>query len=112
MHKAVPFGRPIVSGSGDPTERISSFVVSLSQPIAKKQESYIKDTTPLLNFIENTPLPDNAILALLDVCSLYTNIAQKQGIDVICQYYEEHYQSNLPISGMLRHVLKHNLHKI
>ena len=97
IHKAVPFGRPIVSGSGGPTERISSFVVSLLQPIAKKQESYIKDTTPLLNFIENTPLPDNAILASLDVCSLYTTIAQQLGIDVICQYYEEHYQSNPPI---------------
>ena len=28
---------------GGPTERISSFVDSLLQPIAKKQESYIKD---------------------------------------------------------------------
>ena len=62
IHKPTPVGRPIVSGSGGPTERISSFVDSLLQPIAKKQESYIKDTTHFINFIENTPLPDNAIL--------------------------------------------------
>ena len=44
IHKFNPVGRPIVSGSGGPTERISSFVDSLLQPIAnyEKQESYIK----------------------------------------------------------------------
>ena len=41
IHKHTPVGRPIVSGSGGPTERISSLVDSLLQPIAKKQESYI-----------------------------------------------------------------------
>ena len=45
IHKPTPVGRPIVSGSGGPTERISSCVDSLLQPIAKKQESYIKDMT-------------------------------------------------------------------
>ena len=58
IHKNTPVGRPIVSGSSGPTERISSFVDSLLQPIAQKQESYIKDTTHFINFIENTPLSD------------------------------------------------------
>ena len=61
IHEPTTVGRLIVSGSGGPTERISSFVNSLLQPIAKKQESYIKDTTHFVNFIENTPLPDNAM---------------------------------------------------
>ena len=39
IHKVNPVGRPIVSGSGGPTERISSFVDSLLQPMAKKQET-------------------------------------------------------------------------
>ena len=38
---------------------ISSFD-SFLQPIAKKQESYIKDTTDFVRFIENTPIPENA----------------------------------------------------
>ena len=98
IHKAIPVGRPIVSGSGGPTERISSFVDSLLQPIAQKQESYIKDTTHFINFIENTLLPEAAILATLDVCLLYTNIPQEEGIDIVCHFYEEHYhQSILPI---------------
>ena len=97
IHKPTPVGRPIVSGTGGPTEHISSFVDSLLQPIACKQESYIKDTTDFINFIENTPLPDSAILALLDVCSLYTNIPQDEGIITVCRYYEDHYKSALPI---------------
>ena len=71
--------------------------VILLQPIAKKQKSYIKDSTHFINFIENTTLPDNAILVSLDVCSLYTNIPQEEGINIVCQYYEEHYQSKQPI---------------
>ena len=76
IHKKTPVGRPIVSGSSDPTERISSFVDSLLQPVAVKQESYIKDTTDFINFIENTQIPDNVVLATLDVSPLYTNIPQ------------------------------------
>ena len=116
IHKHTPVGRPIVSGSGGPTERISSFVDSLLQPIAKKQESYIKDTTHFINFIEHTRLPDNAILVSLDVCSLYTNIPQEVGINVVCQYFEKHYQSKQPIPAihlgeLMRLILKENSFK-
>ena len=56
-NKNTSVGRPIVNGSRGPTECISSFVDSLSQPIAQNQESYIKDTTHFINFIKNTKLP-------------------------------------------------------
>ena len=42
--KPVPVGRPIISGGEGPTEKISSFVDTLLQPIEQKQQSYIKDT--------------------------------------------------------------------
>ena len=51
IHKKTPVSRPIVSG----TERVSTRLVdSLLQSITIEQESYIKDTTDLINFIENT----------------------------------------------------------
>ena len=78
IHKKTPVGRPIVSGSSGPTERISSFVDSQLQSIVIKQESYTKDTTDFLNFIENTQIPDNAVLATLDVSSLHTNFLKKK----------------------------------
>ena len=116
IHKKIPVGRPIVSGSSGPTERISSFVDSLLQPVAIKQESYIKDTTDFINFIENTQIPDNVVLATLDVSSLYTNIPQEEGIDVVCRYYEDHYEQKLPIPTsdlrkLMRLILEENSFK-
>ena len=52
IHKKNPVGRPIISGCDDPTERISSFIDNILQPIAKK--SYLKDTTDFIDFIERT----------------------------------------------------------
>ena len=91
-------------------------VDSLLQPIAQKQELYIKDTTHFINFIENTPLPDGVVLPTLDVCSLYTNSPQEEGIEVVCQYYQEHYQSKTPIptqslGDLMRLILKENSFK-
>ncbi|XP_078384082.1 uncharacterized protein LOC144666535, partial [Oculina patagonica] len=116
IHKKIPVGRPIVTGSSGPTERISSFVDSLLQPIAVKQESYLKDATDFINFIENTHIPDDVILATLDVSSLYTNIPQSEGIEVICRYYEKHYEHNLPIPTndlreLMRLILEENSFK-
>ena len=42
-----------------------------------------------INFIENTQIPDNKVLATLDVGPLYTNIPQKEGIEVVCRYYKD-----------------------
>ena len=53
IHKPNLAGRPKVSGNGGPTERISSFIASLIQPIDRKQKLYIKDTTDFVHFVEN-----------------------------------------------------------
>ena len=96
IHEKIPVDRQIVSGSSSPTERISSFVDSLLQPVAQKQES-CQYTIDFINFIENAQISNDVVLATLDVSSLYTNIPQMEGIDVICHHYEEHYEHNLPI---------------
>ena len=89
---------------------------SLLQPIGQKQESYIKPPTHFINFTENTPLPEEAILATPDVCSLYTNISQEDGIEIVCRFYEEHYQPTLPIptqflGDLMRLILRENSFK-
>ena len=96
IHKPTPVGRPIISGCDDPTERISAFVDHLLQPIAQIQPSYLKDTTDFINFIENTRLPPNTTLVSMDVTSLYTNRPQEEGINTVCEAYEEFYQGNPP----------------
>ena len=97
IHKPTPVGRPIISGCDGPTERLSAFVDKLLQPIAKEQESYLKDSTDFINFIERTRVPYNAILVSMDVTSLYTNIPQEEGIETVCNAYESFYEGESPI---------------
>ena len=97
IHKPTPVGRPIISGCDGPTERISAFVDRLIQPIAQKQDSYLKDTTDFLNFIESTKLPKNTVLVSMDVTSLYTNIPHEEGVTTVCHAYEDFYGDKAPI---------------
>ncbi|XP_074637677.1 uncharacterized protein LOC141895947 [Acropora palmata] len=97
IHKPTPVGRPIISGCDGPTERISSFVDYILQPIANAQKSYLKDRTDFINFLERTKIPKNTTLVSMDVTSLYTNIPQEEGITTVCKAYEAFYNRNIPI---------------
>ena len=113
IHKPTLTGRPIISGCDGPTERISSFVDTLLQPISKSQTSYLKDTTDFINFIESTKVKNRTFLVSMDVTSLYTNIPQNEGIDTVCKAYENFYKESPPIPThylreMLRLILKEN----
>ena len=80
--KINPPGRPIVSGNGCPTERISQFVDFFLQPGVKNIRSYIKDTTHFLSVLSSIhTLNEGTILVTLDVSSLYTNIPNREGIE-------------------------------
>ena len=37
-----------------------------------------------INFIEETKLPKGVILVSMNVTSLYTNIPQEEGINIVC----------------------------
>ena len=76
--RPTPAGRPIITGYEGPTERISSFVDSLLQPIAKSQKSYLKDTTDFINFIEKTKVVENTILVSMDVTIAYTQASHRR----------------------------------
>ena len=96
-----------MAGNDGPTERISSFVDSLLQPIAKSQKSYLKDTISFVHFIERRNLPEDVFLVSLDVASLYINFPQEEGINTVCKAYQSFYGENAPIpTQSLRRILK------
>ena len=113
IHKPTLVGSPIISGCGGPTERLSSFVDKLLQPIAQIQDSYPKVTTDFMRFIESTRVHRNTFLVSTDVTSLYTNIPQEEGITIVCNAYENFHANNPPIATnflreMLSLILKEN----
>ena len=71
-NKIPPPGRPIVSGNGCPTEKISSFVDFFLNPISHKFPSYIKDTNDfLLKISKIGKVPKGSFLFSLYVEGLY-----------------------------------------
>ena len=86
MHKANNPGRPVISSVNCHTRRISELVDYYLQPEVKKPESYDKDTTDFIKKIEMIDhVNDGSYLVSLDVCSLYTNIPHKEGIEAVKQ---------------------------
>ena len=77
IHKGIypPPGRPIISGNGCPTERISQFVDHFLNNISCKGKSFIKDTSDFLRMLNDLgKVPKGSFLVTLDVVSLYPNI--------------------------------------
>lgn len=72
-------GRPILTSSGTPTERIFKFVDQVLKLVTQHLLSYIMDTSHFLHIINNihvtrAPLPFNLFLVKMDVVSLYTTL--------------------------------------
>ena len=91
IHKPTTVGRPIIPGCDGPTEKLSCLVDKILQPRAQQQKSYLKGTTDFINFIEKSKLPKGVILVSMDVISLYTNIAQEEGMNIVCTAYDAFY---------------------
>lgn len=81
-HLGIPPGRPIISGNGCATEKISAFVDICLNPLVPLIPSYVKDSIHFIHLLEafssRHPPTEQMILATLDVSSLYTNIPQQE----------------------------------
>lgn len=94
IHKEGNPGRPIISGIGTVTEKISSFIDSLIKDIPPTLPSYVKDTNHFLADIIDLVIPDGSLLVTLDVASLYTNIPHSDGIRSVIQAYDNASEDN------------------
>ena len=114
IHKAGNLGRPIASGNGNPTERISEFVDSYLNPLVSHIPSYIQDTADFLRKLEGIKhqnifcLP---FLVTLDVSSLYTNIPHGEGINACAIALRSNNQTKPSVrhlTDLIRHILTKN----
>ena len=70
--------RPIVSSCESPTENISQFIDYWLQPIMKALPSFLKDTTQLINELNDLTVESDSLLVTIDVKSLYTCIPYQE----------------------------------
>lgn len=106
----IPPGRPIVSDCNSETYRSAEYIDYYLNPLAKKHQSYIKDTYDFIEKIKNLIIPANAILFTVDVDSLYTNIDSKEGILAIKEIFQNNYDKKRPDKELLQ-LLEINLTK-
>ena len=83
IHKNPIAVGPIVSGCGDPTEKISQLIDLHLKPHIPEIKSYLRDSSHLISLLESTPIPKDCTLATIDVKSLYLNIPHEDGINAV-----------------------------
>lgn len=85
VHKSTtnPPGRPIISGIDSVTARIGKYIDKFLQPLVTATPSYLRDTTQVLNFLEQCGWREGFILATADVNSLYTIIYHTHGLEAM-----------------------------
>ena len=69
---------------------MSEYVINILSPLVSKLPSYIKDTAHFLNKLNSiSTLPNDTLLVILDVSSLYTNIPHTEGIQAARLHLDE-----------------------
>ena len=103
IHKANTPGRPIVSACNCPTERISSFLDDIMQPIVHSLPSYIKDTTDALQTFQNYRFSSssNKLVFSMDVKSLYTSIPHSEGLKALRHFFDKRTHKYPPTETLL-----------
>lgn len=75
IHKPTLSVRPIVASVGAPTEFLASFLTEiLTKAYDYENEYYIKDSFQVTELFNGMILPDNYVIASLDVVSLFSNV--------------------------------------
>ncbi|KAM9324806.1 ovostatin-like [Gastrophryne carolinensis] len=107
-----PPGRPIVAGIGGLTEKACIYIDRHLQPFVISLESYVRDSTDLLNSLNSIWVSEDVFLATLDVEALYTSISHVHAART-CRYFLDMSGTNSPatkefILTLLDFVLAHN----
>ena len=118
VHKTLqnPPGRPIVSGTNGPTEKLSRIIDHWLQDSVTQLPSYIKDSTDMLQTIQHWNMQhgpfQDVTLVTIDVISLYTNIPHADMVQALHHFCEHTHSSKIPSIDILiqavQHVLSNN----
>ena len=116
IHKTfmkLPPLKPIVAGYQSATVKLFEYVDSFLKPIARKCSSYVRDTTHFLNRLRSLKgIPNDALMAVMDVHGLYNNIDQEEGVEACFNALEKRKKKNVPletIKTLILFILKNSV---
>ena len=113
MHKRlhnVP-GRPTISNSGAPTEKVSEFIDFHLKSIMQNGASNIKDSNYFKSKIININIPNDALLVTADVVGLCPGISHKAGLSALREALDKITHQEIPTENLIKmaeFVLKNN----
>ena len=81
--EGIPPVRPIISDVNSLLSRTAQFVDHVLQPLAQSYTDYIKNSTQLIQNLENTEIKEEVTLVTMDVVSLYPSIPQQECLGII-----------------------------
>lgn len=103
---SLPPFRPIISGIGSITEKLSIFVDFHSKSLVKNIPTYLQDTPDFLRSLEainsERNIPNTAILCTIDVSSLYTNIRKEDAIQALDESLNQRPDQKVPTVYILQ----------
>ena len=82
--------RPIVSQTMSCLSPTAQFIDHFLQPLARSYPDYLHNSTTLSHVLQNTHIPDDALLVALDVESLYPSIPQSECIHTVYNEMHKH----------------------
>ncbi len=108
IHKDLtnPPGRPIISGIGSLTEKISTFVDFFLKPVVFTLPSFVKDSIDMIKIKKTIDLPDEILFVTFDVESLYTNIPHEGGIEAMEFFLRDPHQNKNPSANCIKTLAK------
>lgn len=107
----LPPGRPIISDCGSDSYASAEYIDHFLAPLATRHPSYLKDTNHFLEELRNLKIQPNALLATIDVDSLYTNIDNTNGIQAVANAFAKYPDPKRPdkhICDLLKINLEYN----
>ena len=89
LYKTHKIGNPVrllTAGCNTPIENLCRFIEQHTYPLVENIPTRIRDTSHFLEIIDDinkTPLPDNALIVSFDIVNMYPSISNEQGIKAV-----------------------------
>lgn len=92
-------GRPVISHSAMPTEKVSEFFDHHLEPVMQEGQSYVKDTQEFLNKIKKYK---SAILVTVEVVGLYLIIPHQTGVEAFTKALDKRKKHKVPLVKLVK----------